>query len=391
VLAHVFRIVHDPYAGKLSLFRVVQGTVRPGMELFIGEQKKPFKVAHLFRVHGAEHEDIDAAVPGDIAAVAKVDEIHYDAILHDHHAEDRFYLKPIDFPRPMVGLAVSPTNRGQEQKLATALAHLDEEDPCFHVEHHQELNETVIYGLGEMHLRLLLERLRERHGLDLETRPPRIAYRETITKAAEGHCRHKKQTGGAGQFGEVFLRVRPLARGEGFRFRSEVVGGAIPTGLIPAVEKGVRQALDEGVLAGFPVQDLEVTVYDGKHHSVDSKEIAFVIAGRKAFSEAVEAAGPQILEPIADLEVTMPEAHVGDITGALAGHRARILGSESLPDGQAQVSAAVPVAELEHFPMELKRLTGGEGRYTMAFSHYDPVPPQEQQALIDAQRRDAAD
>lgn len=380
-LAHVFKIINDPYAGKLSIFRIFQGTIRPGSHLFIGATRKPIKVTHLYRIHGDERIEIEQGIPGDLCALGKIDEIHYDAILHDDHDEDHFYLKPIDFPQPMFGLAIEPKTHGQEQKLTIALTQLAEEDPCFKVEHNQELNETVIRGLGEMHLRILLERMQQRYGFEVEIRPPRIAYRETITRPAEGHYRHKKQTGGAGQFGEVFLRVHPLARGEGFRFNSEVVGGAIPTSLIPAVEKGVRQVLGEGAIAGYPMQDFEVTVYDGKHHSVDSKEIAFVVAGRKAFLEAVAHAGPQVLEPIVDLEVTIKDGVMGDVTGLLASKRARIQATESLRGGSTRISAAVPLSSLRDFPTELKSMSGGEGRYVLEFSHYEAVPPNVQQEL----------
>jgi len=383
VLAHVFKVTNDPYAGKLGIFRVYQGTITPDTQLYIGDGRKPFKVSHLYRIQGKEHVEVDRAIPGDICALAKVDEIHYDAILHDSHDEDHYYLKSVDFPQPMFGLAVEATTRGNEQKVASALARLAEEDPCFQVEHHQELNETIIRGLGEMHLRIMLERMKQRYNVEVNTRPPRVAYRETITRSAEGHYRHKKQTGGAGQFGEVFMRVNPLGRGEGFRFRSEVVGGAIPTNLIPAVEKGVRQLLEEGAIAGYPMQDVEAVVYDGKHHPVDSKEVAFVIAGRRAFLDAVKNAGPQILEPIVDLEVSVPDDAMGDVTGSLASKRARIQGTESLRGGLTSISVAIPLSVLTDFPTELKSLTGGEGRYTMSFSHYEAVPGNVQKELVE--------
>jgi elongation factor G len=254
------------------------------------------------------------------------------------------------------------------------------------IDHNQELNETVVRGLGEMHLRVMLERLETRYGVEVDTRPPRIAYRETITRRAEGHHRHKKQTGGAGQFGEVFLRIAPLGRGEGFVFRSEVVGGAIPTSLIPAVEKGVRQVLEGGAIAGFPLQDVEAVVYDGKFHAVDSKEIAFVVAGRKAFLDAIANAGPQILEPIVELEVTVPDTVMGDVTGALASKRARIQGTDSHSGSNTTIKAAVPLSVLSEFPTELKSLTGGQGRYTMSFSHYEAVPGDIQKQLVEAHR-----
>ncbi len=384
VIADVFKIVNDPFVGKLSVFRVFQGTVKRDSQLFIGDGKKPFKVGHLFKLKGKEHVEIDQAVPGDIAAVAKIEEIHFDAVLHDSHDEDQIHLHPLDFPRPMFGLAIEAATRGQEQKLGTALHKLAEEDPGFHVEHHAELNETVIRGLGELHLRVMLERIKERYGVDVASRPPRIAYRETIGSQAEGHHRHKKQTGGAGQFGEVFLRIEPLERGKGFEFVDAVKGGTIPGQFIPAVEKGVRQVLHGGAIAGYPLQDVRVTVYDGKYHTVDSKEVAFVSAGKKAFLDAVQKARPQVLEPIVDLVVAAPEAHMGDITGQLAGKRARIHGTDSGRGGEIVVKAQVPLSELTDYAAELKGATAGRGRYDLEFSHYEPVPGNVQKQLVEA-------
>jgi len=279
VVAHVFKVSVDPYVGKLGIFRVHQGTVRPGAQLFAGEARKAFRIAHLYKVLGKETTEVPLGIPGDICGISKVDDIHFDDVLHDSHDEDSYHLRTIHFPPPMHGLAIEPERRGDEQRLADALHKLTAEDPCIRIEHHAALNETVLYGMGEFHLRVLLERMTERYGVHVKTHVPSIPYRETITRQADGHCRHKKQTGGAGQFGEVFLRVEALERGSGFEFVDEVVGGAIPGQFIPAVEKGVRQALTEGAVAGFPLQDIRVTVYDGKHHSVDSKEVAFVSAG----------------------------------------------------------------------------------------------------------------
>ena len=384
VLATVFRIVHDPFVGKLGVFRVYQGTVRRESQLLVGDSRKPFKVGHLFRLRGREHEEIERAVPGDIAAIAKVEELHLGAVLHDSHDEDHIHLAPVAYPRPMFGLAVSAGSRGQEQKLASALHRLSEEDPCFQVEHEEETNETVIRGLSDLHLRINLERLRERFGLEVQTRTPRIAYRETISVAAEGHHRHKKQTGGAGQFGEVSLRIEPLPRGAGFEFVDQVKGGVIPGQFLPAVEKGVRQVLRSGAISGHPLQDLRVIVHDGKHHPVDSKEVAFVAAGKKAFLDAVGRAAPQVLEPIVDLVVHAPEAAMGDVSGSLAGKRARINGTDGAGDGEVAISAQVPLSELEGYAAELKSITAGRGRYTLDFSHYEPAPPQVQQALAAA-------
>jgi elongation factor G len=384
VIADVFKIINDPFVGKLSVFRIYQGTVRKDTQLFIDDGKKPFKVGHLFKLKGKDHSEVADAIPGDIAAVAKVEEIHFDAILHDSHDEDHIRLKPIAFPQPMFGLAIEAAHKGQEQKLATALHKLSEEDPCFRVEHNKELNETVIRGLGELHLRVMVERMKERFGVEVNTRPPRIAYRETISARADGHARHKKQTGGAGQFGEVYLRVEPLPRGTGFEFVDEVVGGVIPNQFIPAIEKGVRQVLESGAVAGYQMQDIRVIVYDGKHHPVDSKEVAFVSAGKKAFLDAIAKARPIVLEPIVNLDVTVPDQHMGDVTGGLASKRARINGTDSLRGGEIIVKAQVPLAEVGEYSNELKAISGGRGRYTIEFSHYEPVPPQVQKQLTEA-------
>jgi elongation factor G len=384
VIADVFKITNDPFVGKLSVFRVYQGTVRKDTQLFIDDGKKPFKVAHLFKLKGKEHVEIAQAIPGDIAAVSKIDDLHFDAVLHDSHDEDQIHLAPMAFPNPMFGLAVDAASKGQEQKLAIALHKLAEEDPAFHVEHNVETNETVVRGLSDMHLRVMLQRLKDKYGVDVHTHPPRIAYRETVSASAEGHYRHKKQTGGAGQFGEVFLRIEPLPRGGGFEFVDEVKGGTIPGQFLPAVEKGVRQVLAGGALAGYPMQDVRVIVHDGKHHPVDSKEIAFVAAGKRAFLDAIAKAHPQVLEPITHLEVTAPEQHMGDISGGLASKRARISGTDSARNGDIVVKAQLPLSELEGYAAELKSVTAGRGRYALDFSHYEPVPPQVQQKLVDA-------
>ncbi len=381
VLAHVFNINIDPFVGKLGIFRIHQGTVTRDSQLFIGDGRKPFKVGHLLSLQGKEHREIDSGVPGDICAVAKVEGIHFDTVLHTSHDLDHVHLKPLAFPEPMFGLAITAKSRGDEQKIADALAKLDEEDPTFKITRDPTTHETVIHGLGELHLRIILEKLRNRYKVDVETRPPKIAYRETIMSKAEGHHRHKKQTGGAGQFGEVFLRVEPLERNAGFEFVNDVFGGAIPSQFIPAVEKGVRQVLNSGAIAGYPLQDVRVSVYDGKHHPVDSKEVAFVTAGKRAFIDAITKANPVILEPIVNLEVTVPASKLGDVTGDLSGKRGRILGTDMLPGDMAVIKAQVPLAEVTNYQNQLKSVTGGQGSYTMEFSHYDPAPSNVQQQI----------
>jgi elongation factor G len=387
VIAHVCKVNIDPFVGRLGIFRVHQGTVRSGAQLFIGDARKPFKVAHLYQLQGKDHVEVPQAIPGDICAVPKVDEMHFDAVLHDSHDEDHYHLKSITLPPAMAGVAIEPERRGEEQRLSDALHKLIAEDPGVRIDHQSSVNETVLYGMGDLHLRVLLDRMKDRYGVGCKTRSPSIPYRETITRPAEGHHRHKKQTGGAGQFGEVYLRVEPLARGEGFEFVDEVVGGVIPSQYIPAVEKGIRQALNEGAVAGFPLQDLRVIVHDGKHHPVDSKEVAFIAAGRRAFLNAVEEAAPIVLEPLVRIEVTSPSAATGDITGDLATRRGRVSGSQALANQRTRISALVPLAEINDYQSRIKSLTGGEGAYTMELSHYDPVPPRKQQELAQAFQR----
>ncbi len=382
VLAHVFKVTVDPYVGKMGIFRIHQGTVTKDSQLFVGDGRKPFKVGHLFMLQGKDHVEVPRALPGDIVAVAKVDEIHFDAVLHDAAEDDHIHLKPLDFPVPVHGLAIEPKRRGDEQRMWEIMTKLVDEDPCLKIEHVASTNETIIYGLGELHLRVLMERLRETYKFEVNTRPPRIAYRETITGNAEGHHRHKKQTGGAGQFGEVFLKVEPLPRGSGFEFVDQVKGGVIPNQFIPAVEKGVREVLAGGAIAGYPVVDVRVIVYDGKAHSVDSKEIAFVTAGRKAFMAAVREARPIVLEPIVHIEIAAPDTAMGDITGDLSGKRGLVSGTANGAGGQIIVRGQVPLSELSGYQSRLNAMTSGQGRYTIELSHYEPVPPNVQQQLV---------
>ncbi len=387
VVAHVFKVLIDPFIGKLGIFRIHQGAITKDSQLFIGDGRKPFKVGHLFQMHGKEHPEVATAVPGDICAVAKVDDIHRDVVLHDSHDEDQVQPRPLRFPTPLFGLAIRAATRGDEQKLSDTVNKLLEEDPCLALEHNAHTKETVLRGLSDLHLRLTLEKMQQRYNLQVETRPPKIAYKETISQNAEGHHRHKKQTGGAGQFGEVYMRIEPLPRDAGFEFVSAVVGGTIPTSFLPAVEKGVREALQEGAVAGYPMQDVRAIAYDGKYHPVDSKEIAFVTAGREAFLDAVSKARPIVLEPIVNLEVRAPGDCVGAITGDLSSRRGRIAGTDAGPRGLSIIKAQVPMAELEGYESQLKSMTAGLGSYSIELSHYDPVPGEIQQKLHTAYKK----
>ncbi len=382
VLAQVFKISIDPYVGKLAMLRVHQGTIRRDSQLYIGDGRKPFKVGHLFLVQGKEHIEVPQVGPGDLCAIGKVDELHYDAVLHDAAEDAHMHLAPLPFPVPVYGVAISPKRRGDEQRMWEIMGKLVAEDPCLRIEHVATTNETIIYGLSELHMRLMFDRMREVYKFEVDTRPPRIAYRETITQGSQAQYRHKKQTGGAGQFGEVHLRIEPLPRGAGFEFADEVKGGAIPYQFIPAVEKGVREALATGAIAGYPVVDVRVVVHDGKHHPVDSKEIAFVTAGRKAFLEAMRAARAVVLEPIAKMQITAPENAVGAITGDLSTRRGMVTGTDAANLGNMVVQAQVPLAEIAGYQARLHAMTAGQGTYSVSLSHYEIVPPNVQQQLV---------
>ena len=381
VLAHVFKIIMDPYVGKVAVFSVHQGTITKDTQLYIGEGKRAFKTGHIYQLQGKEYVEVDALVPGDIGAVAKIDEIEFNAVLHDSHDEDHIRLRSLDFPTPMHSIAVETKKKGDEQRLFEVLHKLEVEDPCLWIERHPTTHETVLRGLGDLHMRTKLEKMQQQYKLDVSVKPPKIPYRETITRRSEGHCRHKKQTGGAGQFGEVYLKVEPLTRGTGFEFVDQVKGGVIPTVFIPAVEKGVKQALDQGIIAGYPVEDVRVIVYDGKSHAVDSKEIAFVTAGRKAVIDAVLKATPILLEPIVNIEITAPDRFVGDLTSDISGKRGQVTGTESTGGDLMAIKGMVPLSEIADYQSRLRSVTGGQGAYTIEFSHYAPVPPQVQQNL----------
>jgi elongation factor G len=381
VVGHVFKVIFDPFVGKLALFRIHQGTVTKDSQLYIGDGRKPFKVGHLFTLFGKEHPQVDIGVPGDIRAVAKVDDIHPDAILHDSHDEDYLHLQASRFPVPVAGLAIQVSRTQDEAKMSDAVRKLLEEDPCLALESNQTTRETVLRGLSELHLRTAIEQLSNRYKVELETSKPSVAYRETITKKASGHHRHKKQTGGAGQFGEVMLEIEPLPRGEGFHFSSAVVGGAIPATFIPAVEKGVREAMGTGAIAGYPIVDIKVVVTDGKHHPVDSKEIAFVAAGHKALLDAMEKARPVVMEPIVNMDVQVPQDAIGSVTGDLSGRRGKVLGTRSLPLGRIVVMGQAPLAEFDDYPERLKAMTGGSATFTLEMAEYEKVPDHLQREL----------
>jgi len=381
VLAHVFRIEIDPYAGRIATVRVHQGALRPDCALYVGDARKSVRAGVPQLPQGRQMQPLDAAGPGEICALTRIDELVYDAVLHDAPEDASLHYRPLPVPHAVYGLALRVRKRGDEQKLAEVLRKLCAEDPSLALEHDPTTHETVVRGLGELHVGRVLERIRSQYRLDIDAHPPTIPYRETITTKAEGHHRHKKQSGGAGQFGEVFLRIEPLARGDGFVFVDEVKGGVIPGPFIPAVEKGVRQALDGGIVAGFPVQDVRVTVHDGKTHPVDGKEIAFITAGRKAFRDAAARAHPVVLEPVVALELSVPADAIGAVSSELSARRGQVSGADSARTGMATMKAQAPLAELDDFQTRLKAITAGQGSYTLELLGYEEAPPAAQARL----------
>jgi len=370
-VGQVFKIVTDDYVGKLAFFRVFSGKVASNTAFHLVRSDTQEKMTNIFRVQGKETKPADEASAGQIMAMARVEAI---AIGDTITGGDNLILPPIPFPIPMVSLAVEPKSRGDETKIGPTLQKLADEDPSLTVRRDAQTRETVVSGLSDLHLKLKLGRMLRRYKVEVNTRLPKIPYWETITSDGDAKYRHKKQTGGAGQFAEVWMRVKPKPRGEGFEFVSKVVGGAISQGFLPSIEKGVKQVLVQGVIAGCPVKDVYVEVYDGKEHPVDSKDIAFQIAGREAFKLSVQMAKPVILEPIVDVEILVPTKKMGDITSDLNSRRGRIMGIDA--EGTLQsIKAQIPLAEVLTYSTELRSLTGGEGAYTAHLSHYDVVPP----------------
>ncbi|QOI99798.1 MAG: elongation factor G [Phycisphaeraceae bacterium] len=385
LIAHCFKVTADPFVGKMGVFRVHQGTLRVKQDILIDEIKKPVRVSHLFKLQGKEHVEVHEVGPGEIAAISKVDEVHFGCVLHDSHEYDSVHLNPLPLPRPLFGLAIELKNHADETKFSSIAHRLMEEDPCFTVERIAATGQTVIRGLGDLHLRVIIEKFKHAH-IELITSTPKVAYKETITAKADGHHRHKKQTGGAGQFGEVYLRIEPLPPDHptGFEFVSEVVGGTVPRQYWPAVEKGVRQVIAGGAFAGYPMSGIRCALYDGKYHDVDSKEIAFITAGKRAFIDAINKARPKLLEPYVTLEVTAPSRYMGDIAGHLSTKRGRVQDSQVIPGDVCVVRATAPLGELQNYANELKSMTAGAGSYAMEYSHDEHAPPQVQQAVTAA-------
>ena len=383
--AFVFKTMADPYVGRLSLFRVLSGKVQSDSKILNSSQGIQEQLGQLFTPRGNEQVPIEEAVAGEIVAVPKLQATITGDTLCSIDAPIQY--PQIEFPDPVYQVAVQPESRGDEEKISTGLRRLAEEDATFRVERNSETNEQILYGMGELHISVVLDRLKRKFGVSVITSPPRIAYRETIRREATARYRHKKQSGGRGQFGEVQIRVEPLQRGEEFEFVDEIFGGSVPNQFIPAVEKGVRESMAEGPVASYPVTQVKVALYDGGYHPVDSSEMAFKVAGSMAFKQAFMEADPILLEPVMDVSVRVPEEYMGDVIGDLNRKRGKILGME--PEGRSQIiKAKVPAAEMSRYAIDLRSITQARGTYTMAFSSYEAVPQEVVQGIIDRAKRD---
>ncbi len=379
-VVQVFKTVIEPHLGELSLFRVYSGTVESGTELFNVPRNTSEKMGQLYALMGKDRKDVASMSAGDIGAAVKLKNTHSGDTLA---SKGKPYLMPaIDIPAPVTTEAVIPKNKGDEDKIAMALHKIMEEDPTVILEQDAELHQQLLHGMGELHLEVVLDKLREKH-VEVELKKPRIHFRETITRTAQGQGKYKKQTGGRGQYGDVWLKLEPRARGEGFEFADEIVGGVVPGKFIPAVEKGIVESLKEGTVAGYPVVDFRAVLYDGSYHTVDSSEMAFKVAGSMAFKKNMQEAGAVLLEPIMEVEVDVPEDFTGDVMGDLSSRRGRILGMT--PEGSGQrVRALVPAAEMYHYHAQLRSMTQGRGRFSMKFSSYEEVPRDSADRIIEA-------
>ena len=380
----MFKATGDQYVGRINVFRVFSGSVRSDQDLETGSGKRA-KMTNLFAMHGKDHSDVAEVVAGDIAAVAKLDDVRSGDTLRSQGST--VAITPVEMPQPVHEVTVSPRSSQDDNKLSGALAQAQAEDPTIKVERRAETKETVMAGLGETHVDVTLARIARKYGVKIDTEIPTVPYRETIQGSADVEGKHKKQSGGRGQFGVAFVRFEPNARGAGYEFVNATKGGSIPRNLIPAVDKGIKEALERGILAGYPVIDVRATVYDGKYHSVDSDEMSFRMAGIMAVREATSQLRPTILEPIAEVAVHIQEDYMGDVIGDINAKRGRVLGMDS-EDGSQLVRAEVPMAEMQRYSVDLRSMTGGRGWFTLEFSHYEPAPPQEIQKIVAAAAKD---
>ncbi len=378
--AFVFKSTADPFVGKINFFRVFSGTLKADQHVLNLNREKDERVHNLFLPHGKGQETTTEVVAGDIAAVAKLADTHTGDTLTT--AKDRIMLPPVNFPQPIYRVAIVPATKADEDKLGTALTRLMEEDPTLRYVRDPATHQEILEGMGDIHLDTVIEKLKAKFGVTVTVEDAKVPYSETVRGQAKAQGRHKRQTGGKGQFGDCWIELEPLDRGGGFIFENKVVGGSIPKNFIPAIEKGIREAMDQGLIAGFPAVDLKVTVYDGSYHDVDSSEMAFKTAGALALRAAAEKAQPVVLEPVLHVEVDVPDECVGDVVGDLNGRRGRLQGMDPIAPGKTRVNATVPMSTMMRYALDLRSITKGRGRFSQQVSQYEEVPHPEQQSLM---------
>ncbi|NMA92811.1 MAG: elongation factor G [Firmicutes bacterium] len=383
--ALVYKTLVDPYVGRINYFRVYSGTLKPDSQVFNSSQDKQERFGQIFAMRGKNQIPLPEIVAGDIGAVAKLQHMATGDTFCDRN-QPIIFPRP-DFPQPVISFAVEPKTKGEEEKVSMGITRFLEEDPTLHLERRAETRQTILSGMGDLHIEIVANRLAQKFGVEVDLSTPRVPFKETIKGRSKVEGKHKKQTGGRGQYGHVFWELEPLASGEGFQFEDKIFGGVVPRQYIPAVEKGLREALEEGVLAGYPVVDIKVKLVDGSYHTVDSSEMAFKIAASMAFKKGLEQAQPILLEPIVDVEVVVPEDYMGDIMGDLNGRRGKIQGME--PVGMLQkIQAQVPMAEMFRYAIDLRSMTQGRGYFTQTFSHYEEVPPHIAQQVAAAREEE---
>src|SRR5664279_3507404 len=388
LFAYVFKTRADPFAGRINLFRVYQGTMSQDSQVLNTRTHNKERIGQLITFQGGDsapnHPHADEFGPGDIGAVAKLKETRAGDWLAAR--DEPISMPSIKLPAPVMAFSIEPQTKGDEDKVFTALRRLQEEDPTIDLHRDAQTGEQIVAGLSQVHVEVIVERLKSRFGAEVTLKPPRVPYQETIRKAAKAHGRHKKQTGGRGQFGDCHIEIEPLESGSGFEFVNAIKGGVIPTGFIPAVEKGVIEAMGEGAVAGYPVKDVRVRLYDGSYHTVDSSEMAFKVAGAHAMREALEHASPVLLEPIMTVTVNAPEDTVGDVIGDLNSRRGRPLGMEPVGAGMTEIKAEVPMSEMLSYAPDLRSITGGQGEFTMEFERYEEMPGHLAGKVVDEAR-----
>ncbi len=386
VLAYVFKTMADPYIGKLSIFRIFSGTMKTNSSYYLSGVKSSHKFTNMFKLQGKEQSDVSEASCGDIIAVSKIMDISNDDTISS--IDRPFVMEGTFYPRPTLPKAILPVSKGDEEKISMGLSRLVEEDPTLKMELNLEVHQSIVWGMGDLHLSIIKENLKEKFDIDVAMSAPDVAYKETIKKDSKTEYKYKKQSGGRGQYGHVFIELKPLKSGDGFKFEDSIFGGAIPKNYIPSVEKGIREAMQAGALAGYPVVDVSVNLYDGSFHTVDSSDMAFKIAGSMAFKKGMSESSPVILEPVVELEITVPEKYMGDIIGDINSKRGKIITMTPGPDKMQVIKATIPQSESFNYSVDLKSISQGRGQFNQKFSHYDELPAHLAQPLIDKKKEE---